>query len=303
VCQQRTRADRAERIGDDEQREAAGAAVESVPHELGHADDPGPGRDRHGDAQRDDRGREPRARAEDRERLPDARTGYLRVSRRREARQAGEQQRREHERARVQREERAQRDDGQQRRRERRASEPERIGARADERVRRLHSLAPGERRQNRAVRRVEVARAGRQHERGHDERPQRQRARQAGNRDRNQRGCAHEVGADHQAPAGRAVGKQPAMEAEDERGDAVREPDGDHPERPSRQQGRPHQCDVLERVAELARDDREVDATKPRPAEQCCHPGARRRYRGLTRLFGDGGHRIGHAHYPSVNA
>ena len=72
--------------------------------------------------------------------------------------------------------------------------------------------------------------------------------------RDRDERGRADEVGRDHQPLAVAAVGGDAAVEAEDERGDAVREPDRDHAERAARDEREPHQRDVVQRVAELAR-------------------------------------------------
>jgi hypothetical protein len=50
-------------------------------------------------------------------------------------------------------------------------------------------------------------------------------------------------------------------VKAEHERRDAVREPDCEHAERAGRHEREPHQRDVVERVAELADDDRRVRA------------------------------------------
>jgi len=70
-------------------------------------------------------------------------------------------------------------------------------------------------------------------------------------------------------------------VEAEDERGQAVGQPHRDHAERPSGEQRRPHQRDVLEGVAELAGGDREIDAPKAGPPKQCKRPGCGQRLEG----------------------
>ena len=58
-------------------------------------------------------------------------------------------------------------------------------------------------------------------------------------------------------------------MQPEDDRRDAVGEPDGDDAERAAGVEREPHQRDVVERVAELARRDREEEAAEVRPAQQ----------------------------------
>ena len=83
------------------------------------------------------------------------------------------------------------------------------------------------------------------------------------------------------------------AVEAEDDRRDAVRQPDRDHAERPARVEREPHQRDVVQRVAELARRYCEVEPAEVGPAQEL--QGAPRRRCGqleLARLIED---RIGH--------
>ena len=58
-------------------------------------------------------------------------------------------------------------------------------------------------------------------------------------------------------------------MQPEEERGDAVGEPDGDDAERPARVEREPHQRDVVERVAELARRDGEEEPPEVGSAQQ----------------------------------
>src|SRR5438034_534982 len=79
----------------------------------------------------------------------------------------------------------------------------------------------------------------------------------------------SREVGADKQPLSVPAVGGKAAVEAKDERGDAVGEPDRHDPERPARHEREPHQRDVVEGVAELARHDREVEPPEVRPAQE----------------------------------
>jgi hypothetical protein len=50
-----------------------------------------------------------------------------------------------------------------------------------------------------------------------------------------------------------------PRVQPEQERRHAVRQADREDAERPGRDQREPHQCDVMERVAELADDDRRI--------------------------------------------
>ena len=82
---------------------------------------------------------------------------------------------------------------------------------------------------------------------------------------ERHERRAAHEVGADHQLATAPAVGGDPAVQAEDERGEAVGEPHGDDAERPAVLEREPHQRDVVERVAELA--DRDGGEERPEVA------------------------------------
>jgi hypothetical protein len=166
-------------------------------------------------------------------------------------------------------------------------------GARAHERVRRLHAVPSGERRQDGSVRGVEVACARREHEGRDDERPERQRRHQPRERDRHERGGPDEVGGHHHPLALGAVGEDAAVEAEDERRQAVGEPHDQDAQRPACEQCRPHQCDVLERVADLARPDREVDAPEAWAAQQREGAGCRRRHGMRQRLLRRCGYRI----------
>jgi hypothetical protein len=52
-------------------------------------------------------------------------------------------------------------------------------------------------------------------------------------------------------------------VQAEDDRGDAVGQANGDDTEWPARVESEPHQRDVVQAVAELARDDREIEPTE----------------------------------------
>ena len=103
----------------------------------------------------------------------------------------------------------------------------------------------------------------------------------------------------DHQPLAAPAVGGEPAVQAEDDRGDAVREPHGDHPERPADVEREPHQRDVVQRVAELARGDGEVEAAEVGPPQQLARalPAAA----ALLELARDVEDRIGHR-APSIS-
>jgi hypothetical protein len=77
-------------------------------------------------------------------------------------------------------------------------------------------------------------------------------------------------------------------VQAEDERRQAVGESNREHAARPAGLEGEPHQRDVLERVAELARRHRDVDAAEVAPAQQL-ERAPRRRERVDPRLFGRG--------------
>ena len=82
-------------------------------------------------------------------------------------------------------------------------------------------------------------------------------------------------------------------MEAEEERRHAVGEADGDDPERAAPIKREPHQGDVAEGVAELARGDRAEEDPEVAAAQQ---PEGRRAFRpgqlALARIVEDG---IGH--------
>ena len=86
-----------------------------------------------------------------------------------------------------------------------------------------------------------------------------------------------------------------PAVQAEDERRQAVGEPDGDDAERAAALEREPHQRDVVERVAELADRDgeeqvAEVAPPQEREATRPARAGVRRQ------LPGDVEDRVGHA-------
>lgn len=118
--------------------------------------------------------------------------------------------------------------------------------------------------------------------------------ARQTGDRDRDEHGRSGEIGADQQSPSIPPIRGEAAVQAEDERGDAVGESDRDDAERPARIEREPHQRDVVQRVAELARGDGEIHVPEFVPPEQLeCASGTRRRRPQLVR---DRGHGIGHA-------
>ena len=70
-------------------------------------------------------------------------------------------------------------------------------------------------------------------------------------------------------------------MQAEDDRRDAVGQPNGDDTERAARVEREPHQSDVVQAVAELARDDREIEPPEVGAAEEL---------KGTTRLAAGAG-------------
>src|SRR5436305_1212907 len=80
------------------------------------------------------------------------------------------------------------------------------------------------------------------------------------------------------------AVGGKAAVEAEHERGHAVGDPDRHDPERSARDEREPHQGDVVERVAELARHDGEIEPPEVGPPEQ--REGLLARRRGAEHLL-----------------
>ena len=234
----RARADRAERVGSRDEREAARSASESGSHQLRYADDPRAGRERDRHAEHDDGGGKRRPRTQGGEAVTDSRAlgALLGLSTRPDS---GEQSRREEERDGVQREEDADRKDRQQQPCERPAADGERVGRGADEPVGLLHVAPLDESGKQRAVRRLEVAGRGREHEGSGDQRGQRQVPGEAGDRDRHEDDTADEIGRDHEPAPVPAVGGDTAVQAEEQRGDAVGEPHGDHSKRPGRRPAR----------------------------------------------------------------
>ena len=93
-------------------------------------------------------------------------------------------------------------------------------------------------------------------------------------------------------------------MQAEEKGGDAVGQAHGDDAERAARLQRHPHEGDVVERIAELARGDGEKQVPEVVPAQEPQRP-RRRAGRELEALFrqrGDGvGHRRKPCRYPPV--
>ena len=81
-------------------------------------------------------------------------------------------------------------------------------------------------------------------------------------------------------------------MQPEEERGHAVGEPHRDHSSGTADVEREPHQRDVVERVAELARGDGEVHPSEVRAVEQVERARRGRRRLQLTRNVEDG---IGH--------
>ena len=80
---------------------------------------------------------------------------------------------------------------------------------------------------------------------------------------------AAHEVGGDHQPLSAEAVGGEAAVQAEEERRDAVGQAHRDHAAGAADVEREPHQGDVVERVAELARGDGEIHAPEVAAAQQ----------------------------------
>jgi hypothetical protein len=170
---------------------------------------------------------------------------------------------------RIEGEERADRHEREESRSRRPAADRETVRRRPDERVRPLDVVAIDEGRQERAVGRVEVAGRGRQAEGGDDEKPEWQVALESEHGNGYEQRAAEEVGRDHRPAAVEAVGDEPAVEAESERRDAVRKPDGQHAQRPAGDERVPHEREVLEGVAQLARRYREIHTPKVRPPKQ----------------------------------
>ena len=144
-------------------------------------------------------------------------------------------------------EEDAHRHEGEQCRGERPAADRERLGGRLDDGVRLLDVRSVDERRDGRAVGRLEVAGRRLEDERRDDEPPERQAAGEAGDRNRDQHDAADEVGADHQPPPAPAVCGHTAVQPEDDGGDAVGDPDCDHAERAACLECEPHERDVVQ--------------------------------------------------------
>ena len=83
-------------------------------------------------------------------------------------------------------------------------------------------------------------------------------------------------------------------MQAEEERRDAVCKPDNEHTGRPRDLEGEPHERDVLEGVAELARRDRGVREAEVSPAKEVEGALGRLPTGVWERLLGLGGQGIG---------
>jgi hypothetical protein len=131
-----------------------------------------------------------------------------------------------------------------------------------------LHVFPLDKRRHRRAVGGREVARCRLERGRRDDEAPERERAGKPGRRDRGEDDPARDVGAHHQPLPAPAVCSDPAVQAEDERRDAVGQTHRDDAERPAGVEREPHQCDVVERVAELAGRNREIEPPEVGPPE-----------------------------------
>src|SRR5262249_37741292 len=93
--------------------------------------------------------------------------------------------------------------------------------------------------------------------------------------------------------------GEDAAVEAEDERRHAVGEPHDQNAQRPARDERRPHQRDVLERIADLARAHREIDAPEARPPQQRERAGGGRREGMWQRLLRRCSYGICHRNVP----
>jgi hypothetical protein len=143
------------------------------------------------------------------------------------------------------------------------------------------------------AVGGLEVTRCSLENERGDDEHPEVEPAGEPGDRHGDQHGAARDVGADHHPAPVAPVGDEAAVQAEDEGREAVGEPHGEHAERAGADEREPHQCDVVEGVAELADNDRRVGAPEVAPVQQAER--ARRRQRRVELLFRQRGDRICH--------
>ena len=240
---------------------------ESRSHQLRNADDPGSGRERDRDAEHHDGGRKRRPGTQGGEAITDSRTlGALPGP---AGPDSDEQCGGEEERDGVQPKEDADRQERQQHSRERPAAHGERVGRRPHEAVGLLHVASLDERGKQCAVRRLEVAGRGREHECRDDQRDQGQVPGEAGDRDRHEHDSADEIGRDHEPAPIPAVGGDTAVQAEQKRGHAVGKANGDHSERPCSDQREPHQRDVLEGIAELADRHGGVGTAEARAAQQ----------------------------------
>jgi len=158
-----------------------------------------------------------------------------------------------------------------------------------------LHVVPFHERRQQGAVRRLKVARRGFQHEGRDDQHPEVERPGQPRHCDGNEDDAAYDIRGHHQATPVAPVRDEAAVEPEEERRDAVREADGEHAERSGVHEREPHQCDVVERVPELADHHRGVRPAKVAPSQES-QGALRRDRRGEFGLLGPAGERFGHA-------
>lgn len=174
-----------------------------------------------------------------------------------------EQRGRYEERRCVEPEEGADRHEGQEAGRRGPSSHRQRVRRRAHQAVRALDVVAVDQRGQEGAVGRIEIAGRGGEREGGDDQQPQRQVALQSQRGHRDEQDAAEQIRGDHRPPPVEPVGNEAAVEPEGECGDAVRQAHGQHAERAARDERVPHEGEILEGVAQLARGDREVDAAK----------------------------------------
>ena len=180
--------DRPDREPDHHDREAARPVVERAFDECRHAGDPAARRDRHRDREGDDGGRERSLGPERRDPLAQPRCLALAGA---AAPGPKAQDQRAPRRRKVAASTAKKVLSGMNESSNAASAQPPTESACAvagDERVRRLHVLAVDDRRDRRSVGGREVARRGLEHERGDDEPPERQRAREPGDRDRDQR-------------------------------------------------------------------------------------------------------------------
>ncbi len=174
------------------------------------------------------------------------------------------------------------------------AADVDGVGTGPDERIRLLDVRAAHECGEERAVRRIEIARRGGEKESRQHESPEREIAGEPRDRNRDQDRSAEEVGRDHRPPPLEPVGEEAAVQAEKKRRDAVGEPDDEHACRARDLEGEPHERDVLERVAELAGRDRRVRQAEVPPAKEVEGALGRLPMRVWERFLGLGGQYIG---------